>query len=364
MQTKSVGEKTAGGFVKLSKRSAFILVVIASLSGAFVTLGDAYITNSIFNPVSEEHAIAGAMAYLTVGGLIGGGVTLLLTILTARFFGGSDYTGIKMPSPRVRRLAILSGVFAALAQGVLIYAYQNNDPTLVAILSFAGVFYLAINDVYRMKELKWGDIIIPLFIILLGATFSTLRSPDINIGSIVASLGSSFLLVFIIRNVFFAIGKALDKNAVDHKRFDDSIDAWNYNMWRFGSLALFAVIVSVIFTIAMGQFGEYVELVGERFTSAAIIVAMVMIGTFFANGYATKAIQHLSVTEANLGESLKLPFVFIIVVIADQTILSGQLGDISYHPLIVLSRLLGGAIIIYGVLMLANRKDEAKEEKE
>lgn len=313
-----------------------VVLVLAALLTVVYNLGDAYIMR---HKVKDEDPLIAMMTYLVMGGVIGLLINLFLVQTPAGQLIDSSFTTIGEISSEAMLLAVVTGVFSAIATGVYLWAYQKDiDPSLVVPLKALVVAYVAVADIF-VGNVTLGGVFFPLLLVIVGV-FIALGPKN---GSWKATVGA-IVLILVVHNGLSAAAELWSKTGVDGS------DAVSFGFYRFLWLTVSAVIMTAIVAVSTGKMSNFVESIKRNFAAVPFIAAQMTV-VFFALGWANKGLGESNATVKNLVMSLPI----VLVVLASALVNKFRPGTFETIPATKwqwVLRLVGAAFMMLGIVLL------------
>lgn len=173
-----------------------LIAVVTSVAGRLV---DAYISRNVIVVQTSEDRVVAACAFLTLGGIIGSLMFLILASTgVGRMLVDSRYHGFAFGSSHFQRNAMVAGVSAALSTGLYLLALQKGyDAAMLAALASSEILWIIAYEYFKSNiQTPLGEVVGPALLMIAG----------VWIGEGVSNVSlQAFLLVFVLSACMGAI---------------------------------------------------------------------------------------------------------------------------------------------------------------
>lgn len=361
---------------------AYYLAIGGAIIGGISSTIDAYISKSVL-PV-DAATITGltALLFLWVGAVQGFIIYVCLSFTVARVLPLKVRFNGKFNHVRGRKLlwTVVSGVIGAIGQGIAILALQQADATLVTIAAALGVINLGIIDMITLKETKSIRRAWPFIAIcVLGATVFGIKKVSLRDDFTLESLVAIVFLVVFLRNTISAGGSVIERYITRKDKVgDDWTDEqkqlaeikklntkYEYTLIRFGSLAVTATLLAIVFCIHNDCLEEFIILLQHSLEIVLPPIAILSVVTFTNSMVSTFVSAEMPVLAQSGISTLRPTLALVFIIVLSASALPGKFGDISSDPYLHIPRVIGLFAMLYGCFAMGvyfkKAADEAKK---
>ncbi len=313
---------------------------IALASSFFTSIYRTMDNISVHNLIICADSFTAASAYFVIGAWLG----VLTSYLFVSFWGkrviDQEFSSIQKPKHnKMHAYAFGVGILAALGTIFNLWGNQFGDPSSLIALSMAITLFTTLYDVFK-KHITLRRVIIPTALIFLGSITAAYNG----------SLRFTFmeiLLVGIFSNMFYAIAELAEKNGIN------AGDGANFFFWRFLWLATSGtLLLTSIALIRHTQQLLFATILGSLEYSPWFILTMFFVFIGVGLKFAAKKTGAVSIILLIL--SSQIIFGLLITIIG-HFISPGIFGLTALTPDFLITRVIGVALLICGLLLLSRQ---------
>jgi hypothetical protein len=327
---------TKNGKVKPLWRNVIVISAIAALFTAIYKTMD---NITMHNFIVADDGLTAAFAYLVIGGWIGVASGLCFAKLFGRRLIDPDFHGFVLRNKKMHIQAFVSGGISAGSTLFLLWGNQLGDPSMMIALAGGTIFYTILYDVIT-KQTTTNVIAIPAAVVILGSVLATFGGPlEVTFFGV--------LFVLIISNGLSALSEIVEQKGV---RVSDSV---NLFVWRFFWLATTGTFLALSVTLARGKTPLLMETLAKAVDYLPWI-GVTMFFVFLGVGLKLYAKKDNAISLVLLIISIQLIISYPITIIGN-VIRPGLFGVVPSELGIWIVRMLGGAMMVWGILFVTNR---------
>ncbi len=319
------------------------LLAVGLIAAALTALYKALDNYTVHSLIVSPDKITVAYAYF----IIGAWTVVVVTLVCAPIFGrwlDPHFKGIVLGNRAMRLNALCVGLFAAIGTFLLLWGQQYGDPAAITALTAPIMLFTGLMETFWKKTLKLRNAGLPIAVTCVGGFFAAWNE-SLSIGLI------TFGLVFLASNLFFAVGEVVEKDGVQ------SLDAINFMLWRFSSLALIGTVLCLLTAWPFGYVQPVVALMKESLASpwTLLVVTLNMVAVFFAMGFRLALKRDHAVSVILVVLSAQVVFSYAWTFIGDG-LKPGAFGAIPDSPEVWAIRIAAVVLLICGMVMMPKPK--------
>lgn len=314
-------------------------VLIGSLA-AFSTAAYRSLDNfTVHNLITAPDNLTAAFAYLIVGGWTGVISSLGFSLILGKKLIDPEFTRLTIKNPTMHYQAFISGGIAAGSTLFLLLGNQLGDPSVLIALANLTIIYTLFYDTWK-RQANLKQLLLPTTITVIGGMMTTFN------GSLsITALGLFYVLI--VSNGLDAVSKISQQQGV---RCSDAV---SFFIWRFFWLATIGTLIAIFVSVLRGYYPLLLATIKIGLTHLPWIV-LTMFFVFLGMGLQLFLQKTQAISVVLLIFSTQLFFAYPITFLGN-ALRPGAFGTLPENVIIWFVRIIGAALIIFGVSKLYRR---------
>jgi drug/metabolite transporter (DMT)-like permease len=318
-------------------RNAVVIGFLAAFSTAAYRSLDNFTVHSL---ITAPDNLTAAFAYLIVGAWTGVVTGLGFSLLLRKKLIDPEFTTLKIRNSRMHLQAFISGVISAVSMLFLLLGNQLGDPSVLISLANLTIIYTLFYDAWK-NQINLKQLLLPTIITVLGGMMTTFNS-----SLSITALGLFYVLI--ISNGLNAVSNISQQQGV---RCSDAV---SFFIWRFFWLAMIGTILAIFVSALRGYYPLLLETIKIGLTHLAWII-LTMFFVFLGMGLQLFLQKTQAISVVLLIFSTQLLFAYPITFLGN-ALKPGAFGDLPENAAIWFVRVIGAALVIFGVSKLQRRQ--------